>query len=257
MKATRSICIVTLLMNSAGYSQGTLDQFYAPTDATQCNVFALNFGGVSHGQTFTVGIAGYITRVDVFIGRNELQTAGDISWTLRSTISGTLVAGPAGVLASGTLPYGNLDVHYTYQSCLISPSLVPVAAGMILGITLSSDHMFAWAGHDASPYPLGSNQLASGPDGPWGPDTDFDLGFKTFVQPMPNPDARLSISQLRNASIQITWSTNFADHILEYATTFPASRWSSVTNTTTFTGHHLSVTVEAGASQRFYRLRDP
>ena len=132
-----------------------------------------------------------------------------------------------------------------------------MAEGTILGITLSSDHMFAWAGHTASPYPLGSSQFASGPDEPWGPDTDVDLGFKTFVEPMPEPEVRLSISKLGNASIQISWATNFTDHILEYAATFPAVDWSSVTNTATPVGDHLSVIVEAGALQQFYRLRAP
>jgi len=42
--------------------------------------------------------------------------------------------------------------------------------------------MFTWAGHDGSPYPAGSQQVAGGSNGPWGPNAGVDLGFKTFVQ---------------------------------------------------------------------------
>ena len=67
--------------------------------------------------------------------------------------------------------------------------------------------------------------------------------------------AGLNISQAGTASVQITWSTNFADHVLEYAAGLPALRWSTVTNVVSNVGDHRSVTLDTGVSQRFYRLR--
>ena len=69
------------------------------------------------------------------------------------------------------------------------------------------------------------------------------------------PQARLSIARVGTASIQITWATNFTDHVLEYSTSLPAAGWSNVTNAATNFGDRRSVTVDTDASQRFYRLR--
>jgi hypothetical protein len=74
-------------------SQGVLDQSFEPLAP---NIFAVNFNGVTQGQTFTVGISGSLVEVDVYIARNELQTEGDISWELTAV-------GQSGVLASGEL----------------------------------------------------------------------------------------------------------------------------------------------------------
>jgi hypothetical protein len=63
--------------------------------------------------------------------------------------------------------------------------------------------------------------------------------------------------RLGTASVQITWATNFADHVLEYATRLPAPDWSTVTDAVVSAGDRLSITVDAGASTRFYRLRKP
>jgi hypothetical protein len=72
---------------------------------------------------------------------------------------------------------------------------------------------------------------------------------------MPRPWLR--ISAVGSASAQIAWATNFVDHILEYATNLPEAEWSTVTNTVTTVGDHLSVTVAPDAPRRFYRLRKP
>ena len=71
------------------------------------------------------------------------------------------------------------------------------------------------------------------------------------------PPARLSVSRMGAASVQITWATKFTDHVLEFATNLPVDGWSTVTNAVSTIGDHLAVTVDAGASQRFYRLRKP
>jgi len=71
------------------------------------------------------------------------------------------------------------------------------------------------------------------------------------------PAAQLSISQLGTDSVQITWVTNFAGHVLECATSLPAAGWSTVTNAIATTGNRFSITVTTDESKRFYRLRNP
>jgi hypothetical protein len=71
------------------------------------------------------------------------------------------------------------------------------------------------------------------------------------------PVSWLILSHVSPASFQISWSTNFADYILEYAASLPALAWSSVTNETINSGDRLSVTLDVAASRQFYRLRRP
>jgi hypothetical protein len=71
------------------------------------------------------------------------------------------------------------------------------------------------------------------------------------------PAALLSISRAGTTSVQISWATNFADHVLEYGASLPPAGWSTATNTVATTGDRAFVTVEAGASVGFYRLRKP
>jgi hypothetical protein len=67
----------------------------------------------------------------------------------------------------------------------------------------------------------------------------------------------LNVSHVSPASFQISWSTNFANYVLEYASSLPALDWRSVTNVVANSGDHLSVTLDATASRQFYRLRTP
>lgn len=69
------------------------------------------------------------------------------------------------------------------------------------------------------------------------------------------PQAHLSIARAGVASVQISWATNFSDHLLEYTTSLPAAGWETVTNAVSSAGNRRSVTVEAGGPRRFYRLR--
>ena len=71
------------------------------------------------------------------------------------------------------------------------------------------------------------------------------------------PRARLRIARSGDTAAQITWDTNLTTHLLEYATSLPATAWTRVTNTATIVGSRFSLCVDADASGRFYRLRRP
>jgi hypothetical protein len=71
------------------------------------------------------------------------------------------------------------------------------------------------------------------------------------------PVAWLNISRVGPGSVQIAWSTNFVDRILECATNLPARDWSTVTNSPTSINQRFVVTVAISGPQRFFRLRGP
>ena len=83
--------------------------------------------------------------------------------------------------------------------------------------------------------------------------SSYEVYFSSFV---PGPGPRLSISSAGSA-VQITWPTNFTDHVLEYATNLPATVWDPVTNQVATMGDRFSVTLETDAAQRVYRLHIP
>lgn len=69
--------------------------------------------------------------------------------------------------------------------------------------------------------------------------------------------ARLSIARAGATSVKMTWATEFADHVLEYATDLPAAGWSAVPEPVSNDGDRFSVVLETTGAQRFYRLRKP
>jgi hypothetical protein len=69
------------------------------------------------------------------------------------------------------------------------------------------------------------------------------------------PAASLRISRVGDATAQITWPTNFADYVLETATSLPALEWGAVADTVTIVGERFAVTVDIRAPNQFYRLR--
>jgi hypothetical protein len=71
------------------------------------------------------------------------------------------------------------------------------------------------------------------------------------------PAPWLDIGRTGPASVQLTWATNFGDYVLESAGDLPALTWNTVTNVATNTGARISVAVDTGATNTFYRMRRP
>lgn len=58
-------------------------------------------------------------------------------------------------------------------------------------------------------------------------------------------------------SVQLTWSSHFADHRVEYSTNLSATSWTLVTNAIAPVGDQLGLTVSTVGPRQFYRLRKP
>jgi hypothetical protein len=71
------------------------------------------------------------------------------------------------------------------------------------------------------------------------------------------PAPRLSIARVDAAALRLSWPKDFTNHVLEFATSPPATDWSVVTNAVTTVDEHRSVILDTSQLQRFYRLRQP
>jgi len=110
-----------------------------------------------------------------------------------------------------------------------------------------SQYMFDWK----FSAPTNGNVVWNG-NAEWGGAHLWDLSVSNLTLV---PQARLTISPAGTTAFQVSWRTNFSDHVLESASTFPAGNWSIVTNGPTAAGNRYSVTLDMDAPQRFYRLR--
>jgi hypothetical protein len=171
MKIKIPLCAFVVILPLISFAQGVLDQSFEPVEP---NVFFDNFSGNSIGQTFTVGIAGSLTEVDAYIARPITPI---VSWQLTRVSDGTLLA--SGDLVNSTAPFG-----YSFEACLIPAGIVPVTPGDILAITLSSSGFFQWAGNNGNPY-SGGAEIS---------DPLSDVGFRSYVTPIPEPTSLALIS---------------------------------------------------------------
>jgi hypothetical protein len=80
------------------------------------------------------------------------------------------------------------------------------------------------------------------------------LWFVTITNITLVPVPWLYIAQTTPTSFQISWGTNFADHVLESTGFLQSTAWDRVTNAPAKVGERLSVTVDMDGPSRFYRL---
>ncbi len=91
--------------------------------------------------------------------------------------------------------------------------------------------------------------------------TDYWAGGHLWFVNLSNitmvPVPWLDIARVGPASVQIAWATNFAGYLLESCARLPAPGWDAVTNSASVAGGRVSVTLDVGVSNRFYRLHKP
>jgi hypothetical protein len=131
----------------------------------------------------------------VLVANEQLGVpTGNLYFDVRPTIDGIPIEDDTAVLASGTVPISILPLRP--MSVLISFDVasfgVPVAVGDVLAVVLRSDPGtdVGWYGLLGNPYPLGV-PFGRGGSSEWQRDDFLDLGFQTFVEPIPKPCAIL------------------------------------------------------------------
>jgi hypothetical protein len=191
-----------LLAAGAGGANASpiLDQQMVPNPVTSNAEFGSRSFNQQRAQTFTVGIGGLLTEVDVDVERFGSSAAGNLVLEIRDTNPGngfpvsngfrlqTSVA--ANVVPPGPNPNGILTAFD------VSPFGLQVNPGDHLAIVLyaqgGSGYDFGWLGAINDPYPPGSafERVVGNHD--WFNEStiaqNYDNGFRTFVDPSPAPE---------------------------------------------------------------------
>ncbi len=197
---------VSFLMTSAAMATPILDQAYLPPNGNSS--LAVLGTGAEHdvAQTFTVGLTGQLTRIDVWLVSEGVPTT-DLVLDVRNTTSGIpdpndmLILGSASMTATqiGLLP------SPAFVSFDLTSANIQVTAGETLAIVLQSlatvGDSYRWVGD----YPGGySGGTAFRRDGGTGglfviasdplplPPPLTDLGFQAFVV-VPEPSSLMLI----------------------------------------------------------------
>lgn len=190
----RELCIIVVLFSAVAMSAEAgpiLDQSYQPSEDNGYIVELTQ----SLAQSFTVGIVGTLVRFDVELARvdDPIPSLG-VDWELRELDGVGLPKGA--LLASGTLAPGDIAATYSFIPVDLTSFAVRVSEGDEYAIVLSSLSDYTRPGGGINPYAWrwGGDGYARGepffkrPPFDWG-SIGPDMGFKTFVQPVPEPSA--------------------------------------------------------------------
>ena len=140
-------------------------------------------------QTFTAGLNGTLDQVDLLLGRLD-PLERNLTVQIQTVSGGT----PTGVvLASAELTPADVPVQnfpdLTFVSLLLPPSAS--VAGTTYAIVVSDPTaapfggpQYLWGGTSSDPYPGGEALLTFDGGTSW-LQADLDMGFKTFVTPLP------------------------------------------------------------------------
>lgn len=77
------------------------------------------------------------------------------------------------------------------------------------------------------------------------------LPFSASVGP------KLELSLVGDQQARLTWPTNATGYTLEFATSLPATLWTTITNTPTVLSNQFALEVDTTGGSKFYRLRKP
>jgi len=166
-----------------------LDQSFVPRLE---NLSAGANQNADEAQTFTVGIAGTLTRIEVFVYRVGDPGEAILLLDVRPTVNSVPVEDDSQILASADIPVSVLPELPAFTSLDISAAGLSVAEGDVLAIVLRSNlpptSIVYWRGDapgNEDPYPDGEWFTRNRPIGSWtsGVFGPADLGFQTFVDP--------------------------------------------------------------------------
>jgi hypothetical protein len=215
-KFTKKSCIAVLLIWMFVFASvheilatEILDQFFSPPGTASFTIPVSNqFASfVDGGQTFTVGLSGILSHVEITLGFNT--TRNGLILDLRPTIGGVPLDSDASAFASVFIPSSSIPTGFPdFVNVDFSPFNIPVTPGEQLALVLRGairgvdDGQVNWRGDKGDPYLLGAAFFRTNV-APWSQACGFgacdipgeraDLGFKTFVAPIvvpiPEPNA--------------------------------------------------------------------
>lgn len=181
------LAAVCLLAPSCGGSSGgelsgpALDQFFAPPSGPSTTI---GVGlGEETGQTFTAGVTGTLSFVEVYV---EQALAGSaLVLDVRPTSGGIPVESDLLALATVTIPDGTIGAPAGFFTFDLQAQDVEVTAGDVLAITLRAvggSGLYRWGADGLPGYDAGAAWSRT-PPGFWTETTGADFLFRTYVTP--------------------------------------------------------------------------
>jgi hypothetical protein len=174
------------------------------------------------GQTFTAGVSGMLTRVDLNLFCSGcVGTTPNLTVSIRATSAGL----PTGAdLATATIPGFSSGAGGYYTANLVTPLAVTAFtryAVIFRPVSNPSVGSYAYVVSASSAYVLGDNVFDGGNSGAtWGLDNTADIGFRTYVQAGFNSPGTL-ISSVKDGNPMVggvaVWD------IIDWTVTTPAS----------------------------------
>jgi hypothetical protein len=173
-----------------------LDQFFAPSASAaysgsiDYNPFDPSY--VDQAQTFTVGITGQLTSVEVLIG--GFNETADLLVDIRPTVNGVPEQDDSAVLGEVVVPGAEVPGYpSTFMDLDFSTQNIQVTSGSVLAIVLKIDRSsqggyFSWGGETGDLYPLGEAYTRVNAVDWFAPTSGgltVDFGFKTYVSSSP------------------------------------------------------------------------
>jgi hypothetical protein len=196
----RFFLVTTFAASTVVAAAQVLDQSYQPSIPSSSGGFVAGANTNSAlAQTFTVGVAGTLTRFDTYI--SNVGGGLPAHWDIRPTIGGVPVQSDVASLASGS--FLSSAAHNNFFTIELGSSSIPVLPGDELAIVFRTPIGFSigWWGEYQDPYTRGTSYVGT-PGTPtanptvWSTSflTDSDLGFRTYVIPVPEPSSGLLLT---------------------------------------------------------------
>lgn len=196
----------TLLLLNAGirasHAGGVLDQQLNPASYPVDDLVSAGFGGTQNlAQTFTVGITGTLTEVDVSVERFAFSPpTGTLYLQIRTTTGGVPAADPS-YLLQASVPESSLPIagNYGFVAFDVASAGLQVTQGEQLAIVLLAPDFanpVSWIGVQGDHYPAGAAFVEQEPDYGWIPNgpSGTDYGFQTYVASVPEPSTLTLLS---------------------------------------------------------------
>ena len=216
------LCV--LLQAQPGDAAPIKDQAFEPSPPDTIPTIYSNY---RWAQTFTVGLTGTLTGVDVLVAQMFNRQADALEITIFDTINGAPhVALTAPVrLSPADVPIVFHPSDFGGYAYVNGKFSLPVTAGDVLAIVVSTGFsQYFWAGTLAGGYPRGTLYRTTG--GPWSPEGVEDMAFRTFMAPSLAPTANAGTNQTARPGTTInldgrgSYDDNTPTNLLQYAWSF-------------------------------------
>jgi hypothetical protein len=175
------------------YALPIVDQAFVPSPSAAYvgMVEATYATETESAQTFTVGLTGQLTKVEVKVSRYASFT-GPLGVFVVPTIGGvpddTTVLGYS-VFAGDTISTAWNNNDSNWLAVDLTSFGISVSSGDVLAIVLATDNpslfiegLYAWHGDSGNPYSGGNLFWTTNASPDWTAVSDADLGFRTFVE---------------------------------------------------------------------------